>query len=79
MTRPGAKTCSWRLLAENCRMQLDLELPQQKRTGARAVVDRVDQRALLLERGLDGSAGLPALLDALGEQFSSLPRRFERA
>ena len=60
-------------------MQLDLELPQQERTGARAVVDRVDQRALLLERSLNGSSGLPALLDALGDQFSSLPRRSERA
>lgn len=68
-----------RLLAENCRVQLDLELAQQKRTGAGAVVDRVDQRALLLQCGLNGSSGLPALLDALGEQLSSLPLWFERA
>jgi hypothetical protein len=67
------------LLAENCRVQLDLELPQQKRTGARAVVDRVDQRSLLLERGLNGSSSLPALLNALGDQLSSLPLWFERA
>ena len=67
------------MLAENCRVQLDLELPQQKRTGAGAVVDRVDQRSLLLERGLNGSSSLPALLNALGDQLSSLPLWFERA
>lgn len=67
------------LLAENCRVQFDLELPQQKRTGAGAVVDRVDQRALLLERGLDDISGVPALLDALGDQLSSVPLWFERA
>jgi hypothetical protein len=60
-------------------VQLDLELSQQKRPGAGAVVDRVDQRAFLFERGLDGSSGLQAPLDALGEQLSCLPRWFERA
>ena len=60
------------LLAENCRVQFDLELPQQKRTGAGAVVDRVDQRALLLERRLDGGCLVPALFDPLRYRLSNL-------